>query len=190
MKYFLKSKKVYALLMALTAFVLLAIPASASTDSSVLRAHQNSLCTSLDASYMLNALTWGTPANNDQVTVWKYSMGDDAATQRWFIDQFPNAANRYYIKNLANQNLTVSYNGYPQAVLAYANGNNLASQGVKLTPEGVVNGEDVYGLVLPLHLVALTANGAYNGATVHWLGSNGQHNQLWHKDIYRTGPLV
>lgn len=174
----LKEKKFVSLLLSFVLVLGFAMPAFAyETPPGTV----DSLCSVAGPTFMLNALTWGTPVSGTKVTVW---TNDSTNAQRWRMETFPGTS-FYWVKNGANASLAVHYNGNAQAFLTTASSTAAATQAIKFIFEGTgIESHAYYGLVLPQYLIALTATELKDGGAVQWQGSNGKTNQLWYRGAY------
>lgn len=134
-----------------------------------------------NTAYQLNAVAEGTPVADTRVTIWQNTGSN---TQRWDFPFFPGTSYHWF-ENAQNKNVVLSYNGSAQVRLTGKNAASAATQAIKMVDEGTDSqGYVKTGLVLPEHLLAITATGYYNGAQVQWQGPNGLNNQLWLCGLY------
>lgn len=174
------SKKVSCLCMAAMLAISLAVPTFAAEPRA---SGGDSLTSAANTSYQLNCNVASYPVDGTKLTVYHNT---NHGSQRWVRQTFPGTA-LWYFTNSANRDVTLSYNGGAQAVVASKSYYAQDTQAIKVVTESTsTQGYSDLGLVLPSRVLALTATSLSDNAQVQWQSPNGQKNQLWLLGMYPT----
>ena len=140
-----------------------------------------SYATRINANYLLNAATDGTPVDGTNVTVWSNT---GHATQRWTQSGHPRVSGCYYMRNDKDARFVIARSGF-NCFLKLANDFDGYNQAIKYVFEGMYAGRyTTYGLVLPEALMCVTSTNASNGSNVGFYAPNGSSSQLWVENYY------